>query len=116
VYLVEGHADPPLPAPNDVTMLTLVADVTGTTEATQHPGGGFNSATNQRQRAERVSGAPHRLALVTYQPLHSASFGDPHVWLLSGWPWVAVPSLTFVVVLPVLAGHWLVVSLVDGLV
>ena len=38
----------------------------------------------------------------------------PYVELLSGWPWVAVPSLTVVVVLLVLAGHWAVVSLGDG--
>ena len=59
----------------------------------------------------QTSNAPHGLPLVTHQPLHSASFGavvwsTPHVWLLTGWPWVAVPLLTFVVVLLVLAGHW----------
>jgi hypothetical protein len=57
---------------------------------------------------------------VTHQPLHSASFGTvvwstPHVWLLSGWPWLAVPSLAFIVVLLVLAGHWAGGSLNDGL-
>ena len=56
--------------------------------------------------------APDGLALVTHQSLHSASLGTavwftPHVGLLSCWPWVAVPSLTVVVVLLVLAGHWL---------
>ena len=77
-------------------------------------------ATKQRQSVERDLGAPHGLPLVTHQPLHGASFGavvwSNHVWLLSGWPWVAVPSLTFAVVLLVLAGHAVVVSLGDGLV
>jgi hypothetical protein len=68
-----------------------------------------------------TSNAPHGLPLVTHQPLHSASFGTvvwstPHVGLLSGWPWLAVPSLAFIVVLLVLAGHWAGGSLNDGLV
>jgi hypothetical protein len=56
--------------------------------------------------------APLGLALVTHQPLHSASLGavvcfNPHVWLLSDWPWGAVPSLAFVVIsLVLLAGHF----------
>ena len=58
-------------------------------------------------------------ALVTHQPLHSASFGTvvwstPHVCLLSGWPWLAVPSWASIVVLLVLAGHWVGGSLGDG--
>jgi hypothetical protein len=88
-----------------------VGDVPGTTEAMQYPGGGFNCATNQRQRVECVLDTPHGLPLVNHQPLHGASFWavfwfNAH-WPLSDWSWQAVLLLTFVVVLLVLAGHWL---------
>lgn len=58
----------------------------------------------------------HGLPVVTRQLLHSASFGDAHVYLLVDWPWQAVRSLAFVVVSLALADHWAVVSLGDGLV
>ena len=56
-------------------------------------------------------------ALLTRQLLHSACFGAVFVWLLAGRFREAVPSLSFVVVSSLLlAGHWAVASLGDGLV
>ena len=68
--------------------------VTGTTEATQHLV--FNRALGcGGSSASALSVAFHELALVTHQPLHSASLGavvcfNPYVWLLCDWPWGAV--------------------------
>jgi hypothetical protein len=65
----------------------------------------FNRAAGGGGEAEGVSStsalslflnASHGLPLVTYQPLHSASFEavvwfNAHVWLLSDWPCEAFP-------------------------
>ena len=75
-----------------------VDDVTGTTVAAQHPGGGLNRATNECQRVERVLDAPQGPLLVTLPAaawrilwgcLPHPSPMMPHVCLLSGWLWVA---------------------------
>ena len=92
----------------------------GHTEATAAPRRLSTALTIRTSALSVFLNAPHGLPLVTHQPLHGASFGavvwSHHVWLLSGGPCVAVPSLTFAAVLLVLAGHAVVVSLGDGLV
>lgn len=84
-------------------------------------------STVSRRGERQTSNAPHGPPLVTHQPLHSASFGA--VWsiypqcypmsgcCLAGLGWLpVVPSLAFVVIPLLLAGHWAGGSLNDGLV
>ena len=75
-----------------------------------------HASLRERRRIERVFKRSHGLPLVTRQLLHRACFGDVFVRLLADRLRQAVPSLTCVVVSPVLAGHQAVVSLGDGLV